>query len=365
MKPKNILGLLAAAIASLLAFDLPARAATSVPAQAPAHERFGATQIANRMDHVEIRNLRDERLGRVKEVAIDLPSGRIVEVLVVSGEFLGLGGKVTAIPPAALIPDLANKIYWLNVSKERFASAPAIKLSDWGDHGRSDKVAAVYRYFGVEPFFLETGKTANLAAARPLVQLGPIARSSKIMGMRVENLKGRSFGIVAGLKLDITAGRVLGVIIESATDVMGKRLVPAMALAYSPDRANLLLDDTAREFNDEPAYATIDAAYGQPGKHKEETATGPVTKIALEQGVSYRDIDRTLLINRMMRAGHLPSRNVEVGTLYGRVTLRGWVPTEAVHLKIVEIAVASSRLELVDDQLIVGPRPASSSTSRP
>jgi osmotically-inducible protein OsmY len=138
---------------------------------------------------------------------------------------------------------------------------------------------------------------------------------------------------------------------------MGKRLVPAMALSYSPERDYLLLDDTHQEFADEPSYHATPAANGQKEKGKEETATTKPTTIALEQGVSYRDIDRTVLINREIRSARLPARNVEVGTLHGRVTLRGWVPTETVRADIARIAVSASRLELVDNQLVVGPPP--------
>ena len=45
------------------------------------------------------------------------------------------------------------------------------------------------------------------------------------------------------------------------------------------------------------------------------------------------------------------------GTINGRVTLRGWVHIEQDKRRIDEIAVAASRLELVDSQIRVG-RPA-------
>lgn len=360
MKRSTPHALLIAALAGSLSLAAPALAQNPEPA--PPHEAYGVTRTQSRMDHMEIRNLRDERLGRIKEVAIDLPSGRIVEVLVVSGDFLGMGGKVVAVPPSALIPDFANEVFWLNVSKAFFDASPAIDLSKWGDHGRSDKVAAVYRRFGREPYFLETNDTADLSADRPLVRLGPIARSSKILHLRVANPQGETFGRVWGLRFDLAAGRVLGVVIQSTGKVMGKRLVPAMALTYSPERDYLLLDDTHQEFSDEPSYHATPAANGQKDKGKEETATTAPTTVALEQGVSHRDIDRTILINRELRAARLPARNVEVGTLHGRVTLRGWVPTETARVEIARIAVAASRLELVDNQLVVGARPANALT---
>lgn len=362
MKRSTPRALLFASLTGLLFLSAPARAQSPEPA--PPHEAFGLTRAQSRMDHIEIRNLRDERLGRIKELAVDLPSGRIVEVLVVSGDFLGMGGKVVAVPPSALIPDFAGEVFWLNVSKAHFDASPAIDLSNWGDHGRSDKVAAVYRRFGLEPYFLETGETTNLSDARPLVRLGPIARSSRILRLRVANSKGETFGKVWGLKFDMAGGRVLGVIVQSTGKVMGKRVVPAMALSYSPDRDYLLLDDTQQEFANEPAYHATPAANGQKQKSQEETAITQPTTVALEQGVSYRDIDRTVLINREIRAARLPARHIEVATLHGRVTLRGWVPTEVARVEVARIAVGASRLELVDNQLVVGARPDNALTGR-
>jgi osmotically-inducible protein OsmY len=80
----------------------------------------------------------------------------------------------------------------------------------------------------------------------------------------------------------------------------------------------------------------------------------------LAQGSSYRDIDRTVQISRDIRAAKIGSRNVQVGTVDGRVTLRGWVNTAADKTRILALAVAASRLELVDDQISVG-RPVVSS----
>jgi len=45
---------------------------------------------------------------------------------------------------------------------------------------------------------------------------------------------------------------------------------------------------------------------------------------------------------------------VDVGTKDGRVTLRGWVESEGDKSRINAIAIAASRLELVDNQLTVG-----------
>jgi osmotically-inducible protein OsmY len=127
-----------------------------------------------------------------------------------------------------------------------------------------------------------------------------------------------------------------------------------MALSFNGARDGLLLDDTKLEYADEPRYVFIEPAYGQKSYSKEEPYEGPHTLVALQQGESYRDVDRTVRINKDIRAAKIDNTNVQVGTINGRVTLRGWVNSEAEKKQIGDIAIADSRLELVDNQITVG-----------
>ena len=61
-----------------------------------------------------------------------------------------------------------------------------------------------------------------------------------------------------------------------------------------------------------------------------------------------------MLIQRNIRLARVNGRHVEVGTLHGRVTLRGWVYTADDQRRIGEIAAAAARLEIVDNQIVVG-----------
>lgn len=303
-------------------------------------------------DRIEIRNFEDEVLGRITDLGIDLINGRIVEVLVVSDNSLDMGNKIVALPPLALYPDQFHQIYRINVSTEVFKRAAAIDLSQWTDAGRSDRVAAAYRLFGREPYFLVEGETPD-RTARPKVALGYVERSSKIMNMPVGNFENESFGHVWSLSLDIAKGRIRHVVVLAPGNFKTKTIIPAMALSFNPARDALLLDATKLEYADEPRYILTEAAYGQDAYYTEETYEGPRTTTALEQGTSYRDVDRTVLINKGIRAAKLAGSRVEVGTLHDRVTLRGWVASAKDKRRVGQIAVAAARAELVDNQIVV------------
>ncbi len=320
----------------------------------PTHTNFGVEKRIYDFQNIEIKNLQDESLGRITDLGIDLVNGRIVEVLVASDSTLGQGGRIVAVPPLALIPDLLNQVYRLNVSAEVFKSAPAIDLSNWVDSGRSVRIAAAYRVFGQEPYFLEEGNTASTTASRPKVVIGYVERSSRILDMPVANLQHEKFGKVWSLNLDITKGRILSVVVLAPGNLKTRSVIPAMALSFNSSRDGLLLDDSKIEFADEPRYVFIEPAYGQKSFSKEEPYAGPHTLVALEQGESYRDLDRTVRINRDIRSAHIDNTNVQVATINGRVTLRGWVDSEQDKQRIASIAVTDSRMELVDNQIVVG-----------
>jgi sporulation protein YlmC with PRC-barrel domain len=328
--------------------------AQPLPTNNPAD--LGTQKDLSRLVDIEVKNFQDETLGRVRDLGIDLANGKIIEVLVASGTFLGMGGKTTAVPPKALFADTSAGCYRLNVSAELFTSAPAVDLSTWNDVNHGRRIAAAYRLFGQEPYFLEVGATSGTTVGgHPKVPMGYVERSSKILDMPVGNHQNDQFGKVFSLTMDIPMGRILNVIISQEGNFQEKSIVPAMALSFNDKRDALVIDDSKAKFADEPRYNfTTSTVVGLPDTAEEEAYVGPHTDVSLVQGTSYRDVDRTVLINHNIRAAKINARNVEVGTINGRVTLRGQVATEDDRRQIGEIAIAASRLELVDNQITVG-----------
>ena len=58
---------------------------------------------------------------------------------------------------------------------------------------------------------------------------------------------------------------------------MTKSIVPPQALSFNAARDGLVIDDTKREFADEPRHVFTEAAYGQDAHYKRESYTGPHT----------------------------------------------------------------------------------------
>ena len=78
-----------------------------------------------------IYNRSGEELGKLDEVMLDIDGGRIAYGVMKSGGFLGLGGKLFAIPWTALELDTTRHALVMDAPKERFENAPGFDKGHW------------------------------------------------------------------------------------------------------------------------------------------------------------------------------------------------------------------------------------------
>ena len=97
-------------------------------------------------------NHKDEDLGDIKEIMLDMNSGRIAYAVLSFGGFLGIANKLFAVPWSALKLDAANKRFLLNVDKERLKSAPGFDKDDWPDMADPMWQNTVNSYYGTKSY---------------------------------------------------------------------------------------------------------------------------------------------------------------------------------------------------------------------
>src|SRR3989337_2947988 len=91
--------------------------------------RLTATSIIG--DRVE--NLDGENLGEIDNLMININSGSIEYVVLKSGSFLGIGGKLFAIPFTQLYLNSENECFILNRDKEYLKQTPGFDKDHWPD----------------------------------------------------------------------------------------------------------------------------------------------------------------------------------------------------------------------------------------
>jgi len=113
----------------------------------PGPEVMGATTLVGN----NVYNHTGEDLGGIKEIMLDMRSGKVVYAVLSFGGFLGMGEKLFAVPWKALTLDTENKRFVLNVEKDRLKGAPGFHKDMWPNMADPTWVMEIQSYYGTIP----------------------------------------------------------------------------------------------------------------------------------------------------------------------------------------------------------------------
>ncbi len=88
-------------------------------------------------------------LGEIKDIMIDMRSGRVSYAVLSFGAFMGIGGKLFAVPWAALTLDTDKQRFVLDVDKAQLENAPGFDKHNWPDMADPTWQAGIDRYYGI------------------------------------------------------------------------------------------------------------------------------------------------------------------------------------------------------------------------
>jgi len=103
----------------------------------------------------DVYNQQDESLGDIKEIMLDMNTGRVSYAVLSFGGFLGMGDKLFAVPWNALKLDTINKRFILNVEKARLESAPGFDKDQWPNMADPTWARSIHDYYGTKPYLAE------------------------------------------------------------------------------------------------------------------------------------------------------------------------------------------------------------------
>ena len=283
------------------------------------------TADAGHIIGMTVKNDQNERLGKVVDFAVDVESGRIVEVILSRGGFLGLNEKFTAVPPEALDQYAGHKFLHMDASVAKINAAPKFDFAKWNPCTQSNRVIEVYGYYGLRPYFVpEHGEyrtssvggifasslprnsdgTINTAGGRtvdaahnqeiargleetnnPVLTQYPdgtwitnqlthrdgatytwssmvyAQQATKLMGKPVTNLRDEKLGKVKTFMVDLSAGRIMAVIISSGRSAgIADKLsaVSPAGLRYNAQHQTLQFDSSKEMLAASPQFKAND-----------------------------------------------------------------------------------------------------------
>lgn len=117
------------------------------PRRGPGPELMSASSLRSN----EVYDGKSEELGSIKEIMIDMRSGRVAYAVMSFGGFLGMGGKLFAVPWEALKLDTKNKRFILDVQKDQLESAPGFDKNQWPNMADPSWAKAIHSYYLTQP----------------------------------------------------------------------------------------------------------------------------------------------------------------------------------------------------------------------
>ena len=118
-----------------------------------ADKKYRRVLSASTLGGDSVRNSAGDDLGKVDEIMIDIPSGRVAYAVLSFGGVLGMGGKLFAVPWSALQVDEDEKCFILDVNKNTLESAPGFDKDNWPDMADTAWGEQVYRHYGAKPYW--------------------------------------------------------------------------------------------------------------------------------------------------------------------------------------------------------------------
>ena len=112
-------------------------------------------------------NRQGDTLGKITEIMLDVPGGRIAYAVMSSGGFLGMGDRLFALPWSALTLDTVQKCFVIDADAARFEDAPgfdkdrwpssadaAVNDRRWSDApGVREEDRVIHSYWGSRPYW--------------------------------------------------------------------------------------------------------------------------------------------------------------------------------------------------------------------
>jgi sporulation protein YlmC with PRC-barrel domain len=323
-----------------------------------------------------------DKIGSVKDLVIDMRSGRVAYVIVSSGGVAGIGSQEKAVPPSALSTQTTKRnTLSLDMKEDRWKSAPNFDKSQLASLGDQNQMQQIYKYYQKQPPVMASQPPATPApsptgrATGTQGQAGNLQLASDLVGKEIVDRQGQDIGKISDLLVDANGTKEVFAVLKPGSRIQesnkqaGKQMYAVPVSSFSPNPGDkdkvmspLTLDQfqQARPF-DRASWPEAGATTGtgnvfrfQPeqfdasdrgtgpdntGRNRRDRQPGAVTPTS--QSESRADLQTTQNIRRsIMKDDSLSTtaKNVKIITANGKVVLRGPVRSEQEKAEISRLA---------------------------
>ncbi|SEJ07843.1 PRC-barrel domain-containing protein [Paraburkholderia diazotrophica] len=119
-------------------------------------------------------------IGKIKDIMLDVRSGRIGYAVLSSGGFLGIGDKLLAIPWSALTLDADRECFLLDMPTESVKNAPGFDKDHWPSMADATWATSVHQFYGREPYWSKSDDGFGVGDIEPGSSDAPEAGGVKL-----------------------------------------------------------------------------------------------------------------------------------------------------------------------------------------
>ncbi len=116
----------------------------------PERHRYRRVLSASTLSGDRVRNSAGEDLGKIEEIMLDIPSGRVAYAVLSFGGFLGIGNKLFAVPWQALSLNERDHEFILNMDRQKLENAPGFDKDNWPDMADPAWGEQIHKHWGYE-----------------------------------------------------------------------------------------------------------------------------------------------------------------------------------------------------------------------
>jgi sporulation protein YlmC with PRC-barrel domain len=121
---------------------------------------FNNVHRLNQLIGMKVENVNDQPVGKVSNVVVDMPSGRVMYVVMMPDSSLNLGNKLFAMPSDMLTLSSDRKNLVANIDQQKLTSAPQFERNSWPNLKDANFASQVYRHYGKQAWFETPGTPA-------------------------------------------------------------------------------------------------------------------------------------------------------------------------------------------------------------
>ncbi|MEO5804176.1 MAG: PRC-barrel domain-containing protein [Verrucomicrobiota bacterium] len=121
---------------------------------------------ASELIGMEVKNAQDERIGEIKDLVVDLKTGRVAYTVLEAGGLLEVD-KLYAVPPSVFTRSSDERWLVFNTDKETLKSAPGFEKNNWPQAGDHKFTTEVYRFSHQRPYWQSSDEIREPAGSEP------------------------------------------------------------------------------------------------------------------------------------------------------------------------------------------------------